>query len=118
MSSFKYISGELFCENVNLEQIANDYGTPSYVYSKKAIEENAKSYVNSFTNSKNLACFAVKSLSNISILKIIKDMGCGFDIVSGGELHRVRLMDYDLDDFSIKLSLFQPFPLAFQDDLN
>jgi len=47
MSSFKYISGELFCENVNLEQIANDYGTPSYVYSKKAIEENAKSYVNS-----------------------------------------------------------------------
>ena len=95
MSSFKYISGELFCENVNLEQIANDYGTPSYVYSKKAIEENAKSYVNSFTNSKNLACFAVKSLSNISILKIIKDMGCGFDIVSGGELHRVLSIGAD-----------------------
>ena len=67
MSSFKYISNELFCEDVNLEQIANDYGTPSYVYSKKAIEGNAKSYVNSFTNPENLACFAVKSLSNISI---------------------------------------------------
>ena len=95
MSSFKYISSELFCEDVNLEQIANDYGTPSYVYSKKAIEENAKSYVNSFANPKNLACFAVKSLSNISILKIIKDMGCGFDIVSGGELHRVLSIGAD-----------------------
>ena len=89
MSSFKYNSGELFCEDVNLKQIAKDFGTPSYVYSKKAIEENAKAYVNSFDNPKNLACFAVKSLSNISILKIIKDLGCGFDIVSGGELHRV-----------------------------
>jgi len=89
MSSFKYNSSELFCENVNLKEIAKDFGTPSYVYSKKAIEENAKAYVNSFDNPKNLACFAVKSLSNISILKIIKDLGCGFDIVSGGELHRV-----------------------------
>ena len=53
MSSFKYNSSQLFCENVNLEEIANDYGTPSYVYSKKAIEENAKSYTNSFTNPKN-----------------------------------------------------------------
>ena len=95
MSSFKYISSELFCENVSLAQIAKDYGTPSYVYSKKAIEENAKSYVNSFDNPKNLACFAVKSLSNISILKIIKDMGCGFDIVSGGELHRVMSIGAD-----------------------
>src|SRR6056300_931807 len=88
MISFKYNSSELFCENVNLKEIAKDFGTPSYVYSKKAIEENAKAYVNSFDNPKNLACFAVKSLSNISILKIIKDLGCGFDIVSGGELHR------------------------------
>ena len=69
--------------------------TPSYVYSKKTIEENAKAYVNSFTNTRNLACFAVKSLSNLSILKIIKDAGCGFDIVSGGELHRVLSIGAD-----------------------
>jgi len=89
MNTFKYIDGSLHCEGVNLSALEEKHGTPSYVYSKKTIEENAKAYVNSFTDSRNLACFAVKSLSNLSILKIIKDAGCGFDIVSGGELHRV-----------------------------
>ena len=89
MNTFKYIAGSLHCEGVDLSVLEKKYGTPSYVYSKKTIEENAKAYVNSFTNTRNLACFAVKSLSNLSILKIIKDAGCGFDIVSGGELHRV-----------------------------
>ena len=89
MNTFKYIDGSLHCEGVDLSLLAERYATPSYVYSKKIIEENAKAYVNSFTNSRGLACFAVKSLSNLSILKIIKDAGCGFDIVSGGELHRV-----------------------------
>ena len=89
MNTFKYIDGSLHCEGVNLSALEEKHGTPSYVYSKKTIEENAKAYVNSFTNTRNLACFAVKSLSNLSILKIIKDAGCGFDIVSGGELHRV-----------------------------
>jgi len=89
MNTFKYIAGSLHCEGVDLSVLEKKYGTPSYVYSKKTIEENAKAYVNSFTNTRNLACFAVKSLSNLSILKIIKNAGCGFDIVSGGELHRV-----------------------------
>jgi len=89
MNTFKYINGSLHCEGVNLSALEEKHGTPSYIYSKKTIEENAKAYVNSFTDNRNLACFAVKSLSNLSILKIIKDAGCGFDIVSGGELHRV-----------------------------
>ena len=72
MNTFKYINGSLHCEGVDLSLIGERYATPSYVYSKKTIEENAKAYVNSFTNSRNLACFAVKSLSNLSILKIIK----------------------------------------------
>ncbi len=95
MNTFKYINGSLHCEGVDLSVLEKRYGTPSYVYSKKTIEENAKSYVNSFTNSRNLACFAVKSLSNLSILEIIKDSGCGFDIVSGGELHRVLSIGAD-----------------------
>ncbi len=95
MNTFKYINGSLHCEGVDLSLIGERYATPSYVYSKKTIEENAKAYVNSFTNSRNLACFAVKSLSNLSILKIIKDAGCGFDIVSGGELHRVLSIGTD-----------------------
>ena len=89
MNTFKYIDGRLHCEDVDLSILGETYGTPLYVYSKKTIQENAKAYVDSFTNSNNLACFAVKSLSNLSILNIIKDRGCGFDIVSGGELHRV-----------------------------
>ena len=95
MNTFKYIDGSLHCEGVDLSILEKQHGTPSYVYSKKTIEENAKAYVNSFTNSANLACFAVKSLSNLSILKIIKDAGCGFDIVSGGELHRVLSIGAD-----------------------
>ena len=95
MNTFKYIDGSLHCEGVDLSVLEKKYGTPSYVYSKKTIEENAKAYVNSFTNTRNLACFAVKSLSNLSILKIIKDAGCGFDIVSGGELHRVLSIGAD-----------------------
>ena len=95
MNNFEYISGNLFCEDVDLLAVANEYGTPAYVYSKDAIIKNAKSYVNSFTNSTSLACFAVKSLSNLSILKIIKDSGCGFDIVSGGELQRVLSVGAD-----------------------
>ena len=95
MNTFKYINGSLHCEGVDLSLLGERYATPSYVYSKKIIEENAKAYVNSFANSRNLACFAVKSLSNLSILKIIKDAGCGFDIVSGGELHRVLSIGAD-----------------------
>jgi diaminopimelate decarboxylase len=95
MNTFKYINGSLHCEGVDLSLLGERYATPSYVYSKKIIEENAKAYVNSFTNTRNLACFAVKSLSNLSILKIIKDAGCGFDIVSGGELHRVLSIGAD-----------------------
>jgi len=95
MNNFEYISGNLFCEGVDLLAVANEYGTPAYVYSKDAIIKNAKSYVDSFTNSTSLACFAVKSLSNLSILKIINDSGCGFDIVSGGELQRVLSVGAD-----------------------
>jgi diaminopimelate decarboxylase len=95
MNNFEYISGNLFCEGVDLLAVANEYGTPAYVYSKDAIIKNAKSYVDSFTNSTSLTCFAVKSLSNLSILKIIKDSGCGFDIVSGGELQRVLSVGAD-----------------------
>ena len=95
MNNFEYISGSLFCEDVDLLAVANENGTPAYVYSKDAIIKNAKSYVDSFKNSTSLACFAVKSLSNLSILKIIKDSGCGFDIVSGGELQRVLSVGAD-----------------------
>ena len=95
MDFFNYKDGKLFCEGVDLSLISKTFDTPAYVYSKKTLERHVDAYVESFTSSNNLVCFAVKSLSNITILKILKDKGCGFDIVSGGELHRVMLAGAD-----------------------
>ena len=95
MDHFNYKKGKLFAEEVSLEEIANKFGTPSYIYSKATLERHAKAYIDSFESMKGLICFSVKALSNISILKILKKVGCGFDIVSGGELHRVVLAGAD-----------------------
>ena len=95
MDHFNYKKGKLFAEEVSLEEIANKFGTPSYIYSKATLERHAKAYIDSFESMKGLICFSVKALSNISILKILKKAGCGFDIVSGGELHRVVLAGAD-----------------------
>lgn len=95
MSAFNFNSGKLFCEQVSLSDISDQFDTPAYIYSKQTLESNANAYVKSFTKPDNLACFAVKSLSNITILKLLNDMGCGFDIVSGGELYRVLSIGAD-----------------------
>ena len=91
MDHFHYKKNELYAEEVALNDIADVYGTPTFVYSKATLERHAKAYINSFKKMNGLVCFSVKALSNISILKTLKNSGCGFDIVSGGELHRVLL---------------------------
>ena len=89
MSNFFYKDGVLFCEDVPVSDIALKYGTPSYVYSKKTLEDNFDAYSKSFIENEGMVCFSVKSLSNISILRLLSEKGSGFDIVSGGELERV-----------------------------
>ena len=91
MDHFNYKKNELYAEEVALKDIADVYGTPTFVYSKATLERHAKAYINSFKKMNGLVCFSVKALSNISILKTLKNSGCGFDIVSGGELHRALL---------------------------
>ena len=91
MDHFHYKKNELYAEEVALKDIADVYGTPTFVYSKATLERHAKAYINSFKKMNGLVCFSVKALSNISILKTLKNSGCGFDIVSGGELHRALL---------------------------
>ena len=88
MDFFEYKKDELFCEEVNLIEIAENFGTPIYVYSSKTLNLHIDAYMDSFTSKDYQICFSVKSLSNIAILNILKNKGCGFDIVSGGELHR------------------------------
>tara|TARA_B110000879_G_scaffold85360_1_gene117927 strand:+ start:137 stop:403 length:267 start_codon:yes stop_codon:yes gene_type:complete len=72
MDFFNYKDGKLFCEDVDLSLISTKFDTPAYVYSKKTLERHIDAYVESFSSNNNLVCFAVKSLSNISILKILK----------------------------------------------
>jgi diaminopimelate decarboxylase len=95
MDHFHYKEGQLFAEEVALKDVADTYGTPTFVYSKATLERHANAYINSFETMSGLVCFSVKALSNISILKTLKKSGCGFDIVSGGELHRALLADAD-----------------------
>ena len=95
MDHFHYKENELFAEEVALKDVAEKYGTPSFVYSRATLERHAKAYINSFKSMDGLVCFSVKALSNISILKTLKNSGCGFDIVSGGELHRALLAGAD-----------------------
>lgn len=81
---------EVCCEGVALEQIARKFGTPAYVYSRAAMEEALEELKSGLGKLPHLLCFAVKANGNLSILKLLTERGCGFDIVSGGELHHLQ----------------------------
>jgi diaminopimelate decarboxylase len=89
------VKGELYIEGISLANIAKEFSTPCYVYSKKAIEENYLSYVEALDNQSHLVCYAVKSNSNIAVLQLLSSLGAGFDVVSIGELERVLLAGGD-----------------------
>lgn len=82
-------------ENVSLLDIASLYGTPCYVYSEEQIINNWQAYDQALHGIPHLICYAVKANSNLSILKILAELGSGFDIVSGGELARCLYVDVD-----------------------
>ena len=86
MSYIRYKKNNLFVENVSVKRLASKFSTPFYLYSERNIEENYKAFSNNFKKSKPLICFSVKANSNIQILKVLKRMGSGADVVSGGEL--------------------------------
>lgn len=91
---FAWRGARVFCEKVALEKIAAKFGTPSYVYSRAAIE-NAyrnlhRALSSAFHSTPQTICYAVKANPNLSILKLLAALGSGFDIVSGGELDRLR----------------------------
>ena len=90
MDHIKRTDGELFIDGVSLTEIAEEYGTPSYVYSESLIKQNLEEYTSSVRNEDKI-CYAVKSNSNLSILKLLADNGSGFDVVSGYELQRCLL---------------------------
>lgn len=92
MNAFQFIDDDMYCEEVKLAAIATEFGTPCYVYSKQRLTENYHAYSNAFNGFEEaLICYAVKSNSNLSILKTLVNLGAGMDIVSIGELERALL---------------------------
>ena len=89
MDRFKYKSGKLFAEEVAIEQIATEVGTPVYVYSKATFLDHLQKIQQAYADIDATVCYSVKACGNINILKFMADSDSGFDIVSGGELFRV-----------------------------
>jgi diaminopimelate decarboxylase len=91
---FRYSpEGQLLCDAVPLEKLADRYGTPLYCYSASQVRERLALFTKQFKRQDHLICYAVKANSNLSLLRMIAREGAGFDIVSGGELERVRRAD-------------------------
>ena len=89
MQGFHYSNDRFCAESVPLAQIAEEFGTPSYVYSRQLIEQNWREYDEAFADRPHLICYSVKANSNLAILNLLARLGSGFDVVSGGELERV-----------------------------
>ncbi|GAB5451006.1 MAG: diaminopimelate decarboxylase [Halioglobus sp.] len=89
MSFFSYREGELHAEDVPVRAICDAHGTPSYIYSRAALETAYLEYERALEGCEYLVCYAVKANSNLAVLDVLARLGAGFDIVSGGELERV-----------------------------
>lgn len=89
MNSFHYKNNELFVENQKISDIAREFGTPCYIYSRSILEQNWLEFDKALKHSNHRICFAVKANSNIAILNLLAKLNSGFDIVSLGELKRV-----------------------------
>ncbi|TQV70769.1 diaminopimelate decarboxylase [Exilibacterium tricleocarpae] len=89
MQDFHYRDGEMYVEDVPLEALARDHGTPTYVYSRAALTRAYQAYAEALGDHPGMICYAVKANSNLAVLQVLAQLGAGFDIVSGGELQRV-----------------------------
>jgi diaminopimelate decarboxylase len=88
MHDFQYRHGELYCEDVAIERIAKEVGTPCYVYSYATLIRHYRAFDGAFQSVPHIVAFAMKANSNLAILRLMAKEGSGADIVSGGELYR------------------------------
>lgn len=88
MNHFEYRNGEMFAEDVPLKRIAQEVGTPAYVYSLATLKRHFQVFDQAFAKVPHIVCFSVKANSNLAVLRLFAKQGSGFDIVSGGELFR------------------------------
>jgi len=97
--AFTYRGGNrsrtLCCDEVEVERLARRFGTPLYVYSATAIRSRVAAFERAFAKQPHTLCYSVKANSNLAVLHLLAGLGCGFDVVSGGELQRVMLAGKD-----------------------
>jgi diaminopimelate decarboxylase len=96
MDLFRYEDGKLFAEGVDVERLAAEVGTPAYIYSRGTFADHLQKMQQAYARLDTTICFSVKACGNIHILKLMAQLGSGFDIVSGGELYRVQQAGADL----------------------
>lgn len=90
MSYFEYRQGELYCEDVRVADLVKEHGTPLWIYSQAKLLNEYKAIRDAFAEADPVICYSVKANSNLSLLKLLNEAGSSFDVVSGGELYRVR----------------------------
>lgn len=88
MNFFEYKRNNLYCEEIPVEKIIRDVGTPAYIYSLATLRRHFHVFDRAFDDAPHFVCYSVKANSNISIIKVFANMGSGVDVVSGGELYR------------------------------
>lgn len=95
MHHFEYKNDNLYCESVDIRQIAEAVGTPFYLYSSATLTHHFNAFDSSFADINHLTCYAVKACSNLAVLRLFASLGGGADIVSGGELFRALKAGFD-----------------------
>ncbi|MGH7445136.1 MAG: diaminopimelate decarboxylase, partial [Longimicrobiales bacterium] len=91
MSAFEYRAGQLFCEDVPVEQLVAEHGTPLYVYSRSDIVARYRAFDEAFAPLDRMIAYSVKANGNLAVLRVLAELGAGADIVSAGELYRAQL---------------------------
>ena len=92
--SFQYKKGELFCEDASISQIADEIGTPLYLYSNRALVSNYERLRGAFRRVSPLICYSLKANANLTLCRILARLGAGADILSGGELYKALLAGF------------------------
>ncbi|CAI7976200.1 Diaminopimelate decarboxylase [Frankia sp. Hr75.2] len=95
MDEFSYRDGTLWCEQTELREVAEKFGTPTYVYSAATLVDHYVRFAKAFESINPLICFSAKALSNVHLLRLLAGQGAGIDTVSGGELHRALVAGVD-----------------------
>ena len=88
MHHFHYHQNELYCEHIPVRQIAQEVGTPFYLYSHATLVRHFHAFDGAFEGADRLVCYSAKANASLAVLKLLKRLGSGLDIVSGGELYR------------------------------